>query len=66
MKDIVYTLSLYVTRNVDAQTFDSTPEQTAEWMISAEAKRELEREVLQALRKLDGDCDIEVMSVEEK
>jgi len=33
-----------------------------EWAISREAKRELEREVLRAMRKLDGDADCEVMT----
>lgn len=66
MKDIVYTLSLTVTRAVEPYDFDTTSADMAAWMLSAEAKRELEREVLHALRKLDGDCDIEVMSIEEK
>jgi hypothetical protein len=30
-------------------------------MTDAKTKRELEKEVLRALRKLDGDCDCEVM-----
>jgi hypothetical protein len=30
-------------------------------MAGTQAKRELEREVLRALRVLDGDCDAEVM-----
>ncbi len=65
--DITYTLSLTVTRSVRSWQHDDTPQELAEcadWMVSAEAKRELEKEVLQALRKIDGDCDIEVMDTE--
>lgn len=57
---VVYTLTLTVTRPVLAD--DPADEAAAaEWMLGAAAKRELEREVFRALRKLDGDCDAEVM-----
>lgn len=58
---ITYTLSVTVTRPVRPDDHDGTPEEAAEWMASREAKRELEREVLRALKKIDGDCDVEVM-----
>ena len=60
--DILYTLNLTITRPVCLYNTDDTLQETADWMLSAEAKREIEKEVLQALRKLDGDCDVEVMS----
>jgi hypothetical protein len=58
---IVYTLSVTVTRPVRPYDTETTVEDTAAWMLEREAKRELEREVLKALRKLDGDCDCEVL-----
>ncbi len=58
---VEYTLSLTVKVPVRLYDDDATVASVAEWMMSAQAKRELEREVLQYLRKLDGDCDIEVM-----
>lgn len=64
--DITYTLTLTVTRPVRSYFYDDvqTPAAVAAEMVSAAAKRELEKEVLQALRKLDGDCDVEVMDTE--
>lgn len=68
--DITYTLNLVVTRPVYLHDTDVTARDTAdlrdtaEWMQSTEAKRELEKEVLHALRKIDGDCDVEVMDTE--
>ena len=59
--DITYTLTLTVTRPIRPYNYDDTMQETADWMAGKEAKRELEKEVLQALRKLDGDCDVEVM-----
>jgi hypothetical protein len=61
--DILYTLSVTITRPVRLYDHDDTLQQTADWMVSHTAKRELEREVLRVLRKLDGDCDCEVMSM---
>lgn len=58
---VTYTVSVTVTRPVRLFNYDDTLQETADWMVSREAKRELEREILQALRKLDGDCDCEVM-----
>ncbi len=56
-RTITYTLSLTITRSAgDADE--------AVWMRGSDAQRELEREVLRALKKLDGDCDVEVMTVE--
>ena len=60
---IEYTLTLTVTRAIVPYDTEDTIENTADWMQSAEAKRELEREVLKALRKLDGDCDVEVIDL---
>lgn len=64
MSDITYTLTLTVTRPVRTWDTDDTPAElatAAAWMQSREATRELEREVLRALRVLDGDCDVEVI-----
>ena len=60
-KFIIYTLSVTVTRPVDYDNADETISQKAEWLQGREAKRELEKEVLHALLRLDGDCDCEVM-----
>lgn len=55
---VEYTLTLTVRRTeLDADGI--------EWLQSVKAKRELEREVLRALRVLDGDCDVEVMNADE-
>lgn len=62
--DIVYTLNLTVTRPVYLHDTEGKLQDTAEWMLSTEAKRELEKEVLKTLRRLDGDCDVEVMDTE--
>lgn len=62
--NITYTVSVTMTRPVGGWTCDETPQEhadAADWMQSAEAKRELEKEILQALKKLDGDCDCEIM-----
>ncbi len=56
-RTLTYTLSLTVTRSAG-------DEDEAVWMREPKAQRELEREVLRALKKLDGDCDVEVMTVE--
>lgn len=61
---ITYTISLTITRPVRTYDNDSTADDAAAvavWMVGPDAQRELEREVLQALKKLDGDCDCEVM-----
>ena len=60
--DITYTLTVTVTRPVRNDS-DQTPESVAEWMQSPKAEREIEREILRALRVIDGDCDCEVMTV---
>lgn len=57
---VTYTLNVTVTRPVRYDVEAPMAEQ-AEWRGSAHAKSELEREVIQALRKLDGDCDVEVI-----
>jgi hypothetical protein len=59
--DITYTLSVTVTRPVRMYDEDDTVESVKAWMESRDAQRELEREVLRALARLDGDCDVEVM-----
>ena len=63
---ITYTLSLTITRNTLGCDPSFTDAEHIEWMAGPVAKRELEREVLQALKKLDGDCDCEVMETETK
>jgi hypothetical protein len=59
---MTYELKLTVTRAIYTEDEDAALVETAVWMAGREAKRELEREVLRALRTLDGDCDVEVMS----
>ncbi len=61
MSTIAYTVSLTITRAVRLFDHDETLEAAAEWMQSPEAKRELEREIGRALKKLDGDVDLEVL-----
>ncbi len=60
---VEYTISLTIKRALDPRDLDEafTIEEHAAAMRESKAKRELEREVLHALRKLDGDCDAEVM-----
>lgn len=62
--DITYTLTVTVTRPVRLGDIEDTLRETADWMVSAEARRAIEKEVLNALRKIDGDCDAEVMDAE--
>ena len=64
--DIIYTLTVTITRPVRIDNHDDTLQETADWMLSPVAKRELEREVLKALTRLDGDCDCEVMTTSTK
>ncbi len=59
---VEYTLTLIVKRAVRPADFDTSVESCAAWMQGNSAQRELEREVLRAVRVLDGDCDCEVMS----
>lgn len=56
-----YELTVWIVRPVRYDLEAPMAEQK-EWAVSADAKRELEREVLRALRKLDGDCDCEVLA----
>ncbi len=56
---VEYTVSVTVKRPVRPE--DSDMGGRAEWMTGHQAKRELEREMLRALRVIDGDCDAEVM-----
>lgn len=58
---ITYTVNVTVTRPIAYDNEDATAAEQLEWRCGSEAKRELEREVIQALRKLDGDCDVEVI-----
>jgi hypothetical protein len=59
---VTYTLQLTVTRAIDdAYDPDFTPQEHADCMVNAKSQRELEKEVLVCLRRLDGDCDVEVM-----
>lgn len=61
---VVYTLTLTISRPIRRDEWDSAyPEsEHLESYVDANAQRELEKEVLQALRRLDGDCDVEVMT----
>lgn len=52
-----YTLTVYVDRPIAAD--DDTA-----YYLSQRTRHELEREVIQVLRRLDGDCDCEVMTAE--
>jgi hypothetical protein len=61
--DIKYDLTVSITRPIRPEELDPSfalSEHVTE-MASPRAYRELEREVIQALRKLDGDCDAEVI-----
>lgn len=63
---ITYTLSITIERPVRTYDNDSEADDAAAvalWMTGNEAKRNLEKEVLRALRVLDGDCDCEVIEV---
>jgi hypothetical protein len=62
-RTITYTVSVTVTRPVRVGDADETLNDVATWMVSQKAKTELEREILRALKKLDGDCDCEVLEV---
>ena len=62
---VEYVLTLTVKRPVRYDN-DETLDEMAAWRLSDTAKRELEREVLNALRKIEGDCDVEVMEVSRK
>jgi hypothetical protein len=64
MPNITYTLSLTVIRPIVEDDAEPGSTWTEQWMKSPKASRELEREVLHCLRRLDGDCDIEVMTAE--
>lgn len=66
MKTITYTLSLTITRSTLVCDPSFTEAEHLEAMAGPAQKRELEREVLRALKKLDGDCDCEVMETETK
>ncbi len=61
-RKVRYTLTVYVDRPIDAEGDDMA---TAEaWYLAPKTRAALEREVIQALRKLDGDCDCECMTAE--
>lgn len=60
---IVYTLTVTVARPLRVYDDAYTLQETTDWMMGAQAKRELEREVLKALRTLDGDCDAETIGL---
>jgi len=58
-----YTLSLTIDRPIRWEDCDTDGYSMAEILdefVGKKALREVEREVLQALKKLDGDCDCEV------
>ena len=52
----IYTLSLRVERPIYEDEDEAA-------YITVAAKRELEQEILRVLRRLDGDCDCEVLNV---
>lgn len=54
---VTYAVTVWVTRTVD-------PEDSPARYTSAIARRQLEKEVLRNLTRLDGDCDCECMSAE--
>lgn len=58
---ISYTLTVTVLRPVRIYDTEDTLENVADWMMTSTASRELEKEVLHALRAVDGDCDVEVV-----
>ena len=58
-----YEVTLTVTRPV-RYDLDAPMDEQEAWRVSSDAKRDLEREVLACLRRLDGDCDVEVMTAE--
>ncbi len=58
---VEYTVSITVKRPVRPLDIDQSVEAAAQWLTGMSAKRELEREIIRALRKLDGDCDAEVL-----
>ena len=59
---VVYTVTLTITRPVD-DPYDEGPPNIIQWMSSPEARRRLEKDVVKALAKFDGDCDCEVIEV---
>ncbi len=59
---VVYTLTLTVKRAaVPADPDEDTSADVVPEMVEPKAFRQLEREVLHCLNKLDGDCDVEVI-----
>lgn len=63
---ITYTLSVTIKRPVRTYDNDSEADDAAAvalWMTGNEAQCDLEKEVMRALRVLDGDCDCEVLEV---
>lgn len=57
---VVYTLTVTVSRPIRVYDSSDTVEEVIDWMTSSKAERELEKEVLRALRNVDGDSDAEV------
>jgi hypothetical protein len=59
---VIYKIRLEIKRPVRSQDWDETVSETINYMTSTVAARALEKEILKALAKLDGDVwDIEVM-----
>lgn len=60
---VVYTLTLTIQRPIRREEWDSAyPEsEHLDSYVNAAARRELEKDVLRTLRRLEGDCDVEVM-----
>ncbi len=59
-----YTITLTLDRAIRPDCWDDDPADLIPSFTDATARRELEREVLRAMKKLDGDADCEVMTVE--
>lgn len=57
MTEVRYTLTVWITQSVER---DEDPRD----YLTSEVKRDLEKIVLKALRKLDGDADCEVFDAE--
>lgn len=58
---VYYTLTLTVKRHVRQNDYNDPLEVSAAWMVGREGRCELEKEVLRALKSVDGDFDCEVM-----
>lgn len=58
---VTYSVSVTVTRPVRLYDYDDTLSETEAWMVTADARLQLAKELMQAMRTLDGDCDVDVL-----